>query len=126
MTVTETMPPDPNMLKFLLERRMPEKYREIKEVQHTHNAGALFQAFLKRMDERAKEPKLLEAKPVIDVDVSPGSPDPQPIDNQGLDLMEIRSRIASDTSACIWHAKVLIMPGFYLPMVEIEQKERLI
>ena len=54
MTVTETMPPDPNMLKFLLERRMPDKYREIKEVQHTHNAGALFQEFLKRMDERAK------------------------------------------------------------------------
>ena len=53
MTVTETMPPDPNMLKFLLERRMPDKYREVKEVQHTHNAGALFQAFLKRMDERA-------------------------------------------------------------------------
>ena len=25
MTVTETMPPDPNMLKFLLERRMPEQ-----------------------------------------------------------------------------------------------------
>ena len=55
MTVTETMPPDPNMLKFLLERRMPDKYREVKEVQHTHNAGALFQAFLKRMDERAKQ-----------------------------------------------------------------------
>ena len=55
MTVTETMPPDPNMLKFLLERRMPDKYREVKEVQHTHNAGALFQAFLKRMDDRAKK-----------------------------------------------------------------------
>ena len=54
MTVTETMPPDPNMLKFLLERRMPDKYREIKEVQHTHNAGALFQAFLKRMDEQSQ------------------------------------------------------------------------
>ena len=27
MTVTETMPPDPNMLKFLLERRMPDKYQ---------------------------------------------------------------------------------------------------
>ena len=51
MTVTETMPPDPNLLKFLLERRIPERYREIKEVQHTHNAGALFQEFLKRMDE---------------------------------------------------------------------------
>ena len=70
MTVTETMPPDPNMLKFLLKRRLPDKYREVKEVQHTHNAGQLFQAFLKRMDERSKmgagpetmakcEPKLL-------------------------------------------------------------------
>jgi hypothetical protein len=61
MTVTETMPPDPNLLKFLLERRIPERYREIKEVQHTHNAGALFQEFLKRMDAKAKEHKLLEA-----------------------------------------------------------------
>ena len=76
------MPPDPNMLKFLLERRMPDKYREVKEVQHTHNAGQLFQAFLKRMDDRAKaEPVQLvaidapcaepievevEAKPLID------------------------------------------------------------
>ena len=55
MKVTETMPPDPNLLKFLLERRIPERYREVKEVQHTHNAGALFQQFLKRMDERAKQ-----------------------------------------------------------------------
>ena len=54
MTVTETMPPEPSMLKFLLERRMPDKYREVKEVQHTHNAGALFQAFLKRMDEQGQ------------------------------------------------------------------------
>ena len=76
MTVTETMPPEPNMLKFLLERRMPEKYREVKEVQHTHNAGALFQTFLKRMDEAKKiedtrQPKVIditpaEAKPLID------------------------------------------------------------
>ena len=80
MTVTETMPPDPNMLKFLLERRIPERYREIKEVQHTHNAGALFQEFFKRMDAKAKEPKLLEAvslplaqteQPVDIVDVTP-------------------------------------------------------
>ena len=85
MTVVETTPPDPNMLKFLLERRMPEKYREIKEVQHTHNAGALFQAFLKRMDERAKEPKLLEARAVIDVDVSPVlAQSPEPLGNQAL------------------------------------------
>src|SRR6476660_9410036 len=37
MTATETLPPEPNLLKFMLERRQPEKYREIKEVQHTHN-----------------------------------------------------------------------------------------
>ena len=86
MTVTETMPPEPNMLKFLLERRMPDKYREVKEVQHTHNAGALFQAFLKRMDERAKsEPPLLEARLIIDPVVSsPLAQDQQPLDNQGL------------------------------------------
>ena len=65
MTVTETMPPEPNILKFLLERRMPDKYREIKEVQHTHNAGALFQAFLKRMDDAKKaEPVMLGAKTI--------------------------------------------------------------
>ena len=83
MTVTETMPPDPNMLKFLLERRMPDNYREIKEVQHTLNAGALFQAFLKRMDDRAKsEPVMIEAKPIIDVDVSPVlAQNPKPVDN---------------------------------------------
>ena len=61
MTVTETMPPDTNMLKFLMERRM-EKYRPTKEVQHTHNAGALFQEFLKRMDDAQKL-----APPLIDV-----------------------------------------------------------
>ena len=38
-------------------------------------------------------------------------------------LIEDQSpRIASDTSACIWHAKVLIMPGFYLPRVESRKK----
>jgi len=78
MTVTETMPPDPNMLKFLLERRLPDKYREVKEVQHKHNAGALFQAFLKRMDKRAKEPKLLEAVSL------PLAETEQPVENQGL------------------------------------------
>ena len=69
MTVTETMPPDPNMLKFLLERRMPDKYREIKEVQHTHNAGALFQAFLKRMDDAKKlePPKVIDITPMPDL-----------------------------------------------------------
>ena len=54
MTVTETLPPNEFLLKFMLERRMPEPYRPSKEVVHTHNAGALFQEFLKRMDERAK------------------------------------------------------------------------
>jgi hypothetical protein len=57
------MPPEPNILKFLLERRIPDKYREIKQVQHTHNAGALFQAFLKRMDDAKK----LEPPKVIDI-----------------------------------------------------------
>jgi hypothetical protein len=69
MTVPETMPPDPNMLKFLLERRMPDKYREVKEVQHTHNAGALFQAFLKRMDDAKKlePPKVIDITPMPDL-----------------------------------------------------------
>ena len=43
MTVTEALPPDPQLLKFLLERRMPGQYRETKEVVHTHSAGLLFQ-----------------------------------------------------------------------------------
>src|SRR6476620_10539257 len=99
MTVTETMPPDPNMLKFLLERRLPDKYREVKEVQHKHNAGALFQAFLKRMDKRAKEPKLLEAVSL------PLAQTEQPVENQGLAPDSHQgARIASDTSACIWQA----------------------
>jgi hypothetical protein len=55
MTVTETMPPSESLLKFMLERRIPHPYRETKEVLHTHNAGALFQEFLKRMDDRAKQ-----------------------------------------------------------------------
>ena len=103
MTVTETMPPEPNMLKFLLERRMPDKYREIKEVQHTHNAGALFQAFLKRMDDAKRaEPLLIKADPtpaeaerdkaverIIEGDyagvVSPVlAQNPEPLGNQGL------------------------------------------
>jgi len=69
MMVTETMPPDPNILKFLLERRMPDKYREVKEVQHTHNAGALFQAFLKRMDDAKKlePPKVIDITPMPDL-----------------------------------------------------------
>ena len=56
MTVTETALPDPHLLKFLLERRMPGQYREQKEVVHTHNAGKLFQAVLERMDAQAKLP----------------------------------------------------------------------
>ena len=48
---------------------------------NTHNAGALFQAFLKRMDDRAKQVPMLEAETI---DVSPPlAIDPQPIDNQG-------------------------------------------
>ena len=43
-----------------------------------------------------------------------------PLIIKGWHLIEYQNqRIASDTSACIWHAKVLIMPGFYLPRVEI-------
>ena len=58
----------------------------MKEVQHTHNAGALFQAFLKRMDERAKaEVPMLEAKAIDAEPVSPPlAQDQQPLDNQGL------------------------------------------
>ena len=52
MTVVETLPPEPNLLKFMLERRQPGKYRKTKEVVHTHNAGALFQRILERMDAR--------------------------------------------------------------------------
>jgi len=71
MTVTETMPPSDILLKFLLERRMPDKYREIKEVQDTRNAGALFQQFLKRMDEAKKledqrQPKVIDITPPHD------------------------------------------------------------
>ena len=100
MTVTETMPPDPNMLKFLLERRMPDKYREIKEVQHTHNAGALFQAFLKRMDEA----KQLAAPKVIDVRAVslPLAQDPEPIDNQGLAPDHMSGRGANTDTCMPW------------------------
>ena len=66
MTVTETALPDPHLLKFLLERRMPGQYRETKEVIHTHDAGKLFQAVLERMDAHAKgAPPLLECAPEI-------------------------------------------------------------
>jgi hypothetical protein len=67
MTVVETLPPEPSLLKFMLERRQAEKYRETKEVMHTHNAGALFQEFLKRMDDRAKQLEQLPATKVIDI-----------------------------------------------------------
>jgi predicted transcriptional regulator len=64
MTVTETLPPNEHMLKFLLERRMGEQYRSTKEDVHTHNAGALFQEFLKRIDEQKK---LEDQRQVIDI-----------------------------------------------------------
>jgi hypothetical protein len=69
MTVVETMPPNEFLLKFSLERRMGEQYRPTKEVVHTHNAGALFQQFLKRMDDA----KRLEdhSTKVIDVVAEP-------------------------------------------------------
>ena len=84
MTVTETMPPDPNMLKFLMERRM-EAYRPTKEVLHTHNVGAQFQAFLQRMDEQAKlaiaAPPMLEGVTVEEVrPVSPVLAQDEPVD----------------------------------------------
>jgi hypothetical protein len=92
MTVTETLPPEPNLLKFMLERRQAEKYREIKEVQHTHNAGAMFQEFLKRMDDRAKAQQLehkpiLEAETIeVELDISPVlAQDEESLDNQSLD-----------------------------------------
>jgi hypothetical protein len=59
------MPPSDILLKFLLERRIPDPYRASKEIVHTHNAGALFQDMLKRMDEEAKRRQL--APPVIDI-----------------------------------------------------------
>jgi hypothetical protein len=92
MTVTETLPPDPNLLKFMLERRQAGKYRETKEVLHTHNAGALFQRLLERMEANAKaNVPLLEAE-VIEVDVSPVlAEDPEPVDNQGLDPDDVQS-----------------------------------
>jgi hypothetical protein len=65
LTVTETLPPNEYLLKFLLERRMGEQYRPTKEVVHTHNAGALFQSMLQRMDAEAK--LRLPAPQVIDV-----------------------------------------------------------
>ena len=66
MTVVETLPPEPSLLKFMLERRSPSQYRETKEVVHTHNAGALFQKVLERMDDRAKLEQLPAPK-VIDI-----------------------------------------------------------
>ena len=36
----------------MLERRQGDKYRETKDTMRSHNAGALFEEFLKRMDER--------------------------------------------------------------------------
>ena len=76
ITVVETIPPDAALLKFMLERRQPEKYRETKEVLHTHNAGKLFQEFLQRMDDAAKlsspKPMLLTKDEAIDVEWAEG------------------------------------------------------
>lgn len=94
MTVVETLPPEPSLLKFMLERRMPGQYRETKEVVHTHNAGLLFQKVLERMDAQAKgAPPLLECAPsdgvrpgpVIDVQVDEVSPQDvtNPVTNEG-------------------------------------------
>ena len=80
MTVVETLPPEPSLLKFMLERRMPGQYRETKELVHTHNAGLLFQKVLERMDAQAKgaTPLLIDVQ-VEEVrpsshDVAPASP----------------------------------------------------
>ena len=76
MTVVETLPPEPSLLKFMLERRMPGEYRETKEVVHTHNAGLLFQKVLERMDAQAK----LAPPNVVDItpDASPALAQPAP------------------------------------------------
>jgi hypothetical protein len=81
ITVTETLPPDPILLKFLLERRIPDPYRPSKEVLHTHNAGALFQTVLQRMEEEAKA-KALEGPKTIDV--SPVLAEPKHIEAKSL------------------------------------------
>jgi hypothetical protein len=75
MTVTETMPPSDILLKFLLERRMPDPYRATKEVVHTHNAGALFQTMLQRMDEEAKRRALPAPIDVKAETIKPEQPD---------------------------------------------------
>ena len=67
MTVVETLPPEPSLLKFMLERRMPAQYRETKEVVHTHNAGLLFQKVLERMDAQAKQHGCNMPENIIDV-----------------------------------------------------------
>jgi hypothetical protein len=92
MTVTETMAPSEHMLKFLLERRV-EGYRPTKEVVHTHNAGAMFQEFLRRMDERAKqldvavEPRRIEAQEAeVNEHVSPVLAQyDEPVENKGTE-----------------------------------------
>jgi hypothetical protein len=52
---------------------MPHLYRATKEVVHTHNAGALFQTMLQRMDEEAKR-RALPAPP-IDIKAETIEPD---------------------------------------------------
>ena len=55
---------------------MPDKYREVREVQHTQYAGALLQQFLKRMDDAKKldEPKVIDVTPARTGDVRPLAP----------------------------------------------------
>ena len=76
MTVVETLPPEPSLLKFMLERRMPGEYREAKEVVHTHNAGLLFQRVLERMDAQAKQ--ALSAPTIIEAEVIEVRPETSP------------------------------------------------
>ena len=54
---------------------MPDPYRPSKEVVHTHNAGALFQEFLKRMDEQKKlTHQIVDLKAETMEDVAPELP----------------------------------------------------
>ena len=75
------------MLKFLMERRI-EAYRPTKEVVHTHNAGAMFQEFLKRMDDQAKlAPPMLTSAPIEPeiIDITPAVAPTLPQGPEGTD-----------------------------------------